>query len=60
MNRIFMAILVCLSIISPITASFAQTCEDSGLSSEISGAESEAQEDIQEVDSEMDSSEHGA
>jgi hypothetical protein len=55
-----MAILVCLSVISPITASFAQTCEDSGLSSEISSAESEAQEDIQEVDSEMDSSEHGA
>jgi hypothetical protein len=53
MKRVFMAMLIALSIFIPAAVSFADLSTDSGLSTEISSDESEAQEEIEEVDSEM-------
>jgi len=53
MKRVFMAMLIVLSIFIPAAVSFADLSTDSGLSTEISSDESEAQGEVEEVDSEM-------
>jgi hypothetical protein len=53
MKRILITIAVVLSTFMPAAASFADLSTDSNLSSEMAEEESQAQEEVQEVDSDM-------
>ena len=54
MKRIMMALLVLLYVILPSCAAFAQTAEDAGLASEISGDKASSEGAEQTMENEMD------
>jgi len=54
MKKIIMALLVLLYVMLPSCASFAQTAEDAGLASEISGDRTSSEGAEQTMENEMD------